>query len=65
VGFEESFETFEGMELLEDDDLQAWCDECESVRQNEGEWNEKSMAFAEIKLVCEKCYFEMKELNLG
>lgn len=65
VGFEEAFETFEDMELLEDDDFQAWCDECETIRQKEGEWNDISMAFAGIKLVCEKCYFEMKELNLG
>lgn len=65
VGFEEAFVTLEDMELLEDDDFQAWCDECEFLRQKEGEWNDRSMAFAEIKLVCEKCYFEMKELNLG
>ncbi len=65
VGFEEAFETFEDMELLEDDDFQAWCDTCEAVRQNEGEWNDITMAFAEIKVVCEKCYFEMKRLNLG
>ncbi|MFT3701150.1 MAG: hypothetical protein QM802_02210 [Agriterribacter sp.] len=65
VGFEEAFETYEDMELLEDDDFQAWCNECESVRQKEGEWNDNSMEFAQIKLVCEKCYFEMKELNLG
>ena len=64
VGFNEAFETFEDMELLEDDDFQAWCNECEIVRQKEGEWNDKSTAFAGIKLVCEKCYFEMKELNL-
>jgi len=64
VGFEEAFETFEDMELSEDDDFQAWCDECEAVRQKEGEWNDISMAFAEIKLVCEKCYFEMKAFNL-
>ncbi len=65
VGFEEAFDTFEDMELLEDDDFQAWCSECETVRQKEGEWNKKSEAFAAIKLVCEKCYFEMKDLNLG
>ena len=65
VGFKEAFETFEGMELGEDDNFQAWCDTCEIERQKEGEWNDKSMAFADIKLVCEKCYFEMKELNLG
>ena len=65
VGFEESFETSEDMELMDEDDFQAWCDECEIVREKEGEWNDKSMAFSKIKLVCEKCYFEMKELNLG
>jgi len=65
VGFEEAFETFENMELSDEDDFQAWCDECEAVRQKEGEWNDNSMAFAGIKVVCEKCYFEMKELNLG
>lgn len=53
------------MELDDNDDLQAWCDTCEKVRAEAGEWNEASEAFAEIKLVCEKCYFEMKELNLG
>ena len=65
VGFNEAFETFEDMELSEDDDFQAWCDKCEVIRQEEDEWNERSMAFAAIKVVCEKCYFEMKELNLG
>jgi len=65
VGFHEAFETYENMELIEDDDFQAWCDQCESIRKDEGEWNEKSMAFANIKVVCEECYFEMKEHNLG
>ena len=65
VGFHEAFETFEGMKLSEDDDFQAWCTECEIVRRTEGEWNDKSMAFAAIKVVCEGCYFEMKQLNLG
>jgi hypothetical protein len=65
VGFEEAFETTEDMELLEDDDFQAWCSGCEMVRQEEAGWNDKSMAFADIKIVCESCYFEMKELNLG
>lgn len=65
VGFEEAFETVEGMELGDGDDFEAWCDECEAVRVEEGEWNDRSEAFANIKLVCEKCYFEMKEFNLG
>jgi hypothetical protein len=62
TGFQEAVETYEDMDL---DDLQAWCDECEIERQKDGEWNDASMAFAQIKLVCEKCYFEMKEANLG
>jgi hypothetical protein len=65
VGFEEAFETFENIELLEDDDFQAWCNECEIVRDKEDGWNDKSMAFANIKIVCEECYFIMKEVNLG
>jgi hypothetical protein len=50
VGFEEAFETFEDMELLEDDDFQAWCNECELVRSREDGWNDESMAFANIKI---------------
>lgn len=65
VGFNEGFETFENMELPEDDDFQAWCDECEIMRQKEGEWTEKLMALADIRIVCEKCYFDMKESNTG
>lgn len=65
VGFNEAFETYEGMQLGEDDDFQAWCDECEKVRERTDGWNEESMAFADIKVVCETCYFEMKALNLG
>lgn len=65
VGFNEAFETCENMELGEDEDFQAWCDECEAVRIIEGEWNENSEKFANIKIVCEQCYFEIKEFNLG
>jgi hypothetical protein len=64
VGFEEAFETIEDMELSEEDDFQAWCNECEEMRQNEDGWTDTAMAFAEMKVVCERCYFEMKELNL-
>ena len=63
VGFEEAFETFPRMELGEDEDLQAWCYECEKMRSKYGEWNEESEKFAQIKLICEECYFEIKKLN--
>ena len=62
-GFEESFETFPGMDLDEDDDFSAWCDECEKKRIECDGWNDVSKAFAKIKLVCEDCYFETKESN--
>lgn len=62
-GFEEAFETYRGMELDEEDDFQAWCSQCEKERLKTDGWNEESMEYAQIKLVCERCYFEIKELN--
>lgn len=61
TGFHEPFESDPLIE--QEDDLQAWCDECEKKRQEEGEWNEVSEAFAKIRLVCEHCFFEMKRRN--
>ncbi|MCE7072520.1 hypothetical protein LZG74_19540 [Dyadobacter sp. CY327] len=65
VGFEESFETIEGMELSDEDDFQAWCDECETIRVAEDGWSRNAMKFAKYRVVCEGCYFKMKTLNLG
>lgn len=62
-GFHEAFETYKEMELEEDDDFQAWCNECEKVRIEYDGWDEESEKFAQIKLVCENCYFELKEFN--
>jgi hypothetical protein len=65
IGFEESFESYEDMEFeYEDDDFQAWCYECEKVRQKEDGWTDKAMKYAKIKAVCEKCYFEIKISNI-
>jgi hypothetical protein len=58
-------EAFESNPLIEpEEDYQAWCDECEKVREQEGEWNDTSMAFANIKVVCDQCYFEIKKRNV-
>ncbi|WP_292010992.1 DUF6882 domain-containing protein [Chryseobacterium sp.] len=62
-GFEEAFDTFPGMDLDEDDNFQAWCDECEKVRVQHKGWNDESENFANIKLICEDCYFELKNFN--
>ncbi|EJL74393.1 DUF6882 domain-containing protein [Chryseobacterium populi] len=62
-GFEEAFDTYKGMELEEEDDFQAWCNECEKIRLEHDGWNEESEKFAQIQLICEDCYFELKEFN--
>ena len=45
----------------------AWCSACEAVRIREGgiegDWNERSMAFAGIKLLCGACYDRLRELH--
>ncbi|MBJ6366806.1 DUF6882 domain-containing protein [Snuella sedimenti] len=63
LGFEEAFDTHKGMDLDDEDSFAAWCDECEQVRLETDGWNEESEKFADIKLVCEECYFELKEFN--
>ena len=62
TGFHEAFDP----DTINDDDdeYQAWCDECEKVRLKEDGWNDTSMAFAKIKLVCDQCFFEIRERNL-
>lgn len=61
TGFHEAFDPDTITD--EDDGYQAWCDECEKVRLAEGGWNDTSMAFAKIKLVCDQCFFEIRDLN--
>lgn len=45
----------------------AWCSACEEVRMREGgdtgDWNERSEAFADIKLLCGACYDEIRKLH--
>ena len=54
-----------GYDPEEPDDLypDAWCDECEKVLVAEGEWNDKSEAFSDIKLICSCCYEDLRERN--
>lgn len=39
----------------------AWCDACERVLDAEGEWNDRSEAFARIRLLCDGCYQTVRE----
>jgi hypothetical protein len=42
----------------------AWCTACNEVlREEAGEWNERSESFADLKLLCGKCYYSARELN--
>jgi len=41
----------------------AWCDKCDKVLCEEGEWNDKSESFAGIKVICEGCFAEIKMRN--
>lgn len=41
----------------------AWCNECKKILDAEGDWNDSSMAFADIKLVCALCYDDIRSLN--
>jgi len=42
----------------------AWCKECDEVLMQEGEWNDKSEAFANIQVLCANCYDEVRRRNL-
>jgi hypothetical protein len=59
LGFNVGFDPNEPDDLYPD----AWCDQCDEVLEQEGEWNDKSEAFADIKLVCAGCYCEIREKN--
>lgn len=59
VGFVEGFDP-------EDPDgglFHAWCAACDEVLEREGEWNDRSEAFAGVRLVCRECYAAMRALN--
>jgi len=62
TGFHEAFES-DPLIDPDDEDYQAWCDECEKERLKQDGWNDISMALAKIQAVCDKCYFEIKERN--
>jgi hypothetical protein len=43
----------------------AWCAECDAyLEQHGGEWNEETEEFAQIKLICDLCYDEIRRRNL-
>ena len=63
-GFWEPFDS-DPTRQYPDGELNAWCDECDKILMKEGEWNEKSETFAQIQLICDECFFQMKKLSNG
>jgi hypothetical protein len=44
----------------------AWCRDCEQLRKEDGgEWTEALTNAADIQLVCEDCYTEIRQRNLA
>ncbi len=39
---------------------EAWCERCDALVMADGEWNERSEAFARITMICEGCYEERR-----
>jgi len=39
----------------------AWCDDCNIMIEEIGEWTEQVEAFANMKLVCEFCFANLRE----
>jgi hypothetical protein len=44
-------------------DLQGWCFACEFLYELEKDKTEKFRIFNDMKVVCEKCYGELKQKN--
>jgi hypothetical protein len=44
-------------------DLQAWCDACEQLFLSEGDRTPAFIEFADIAIVCDLCYLEIKSRN--
>ncbi|MEZ0183782.1 hypothetical protein AB9T89_16180 [Flavobacterium oncorhynchi] len=63
-GFWEPFDS-DSTKEYDDGELNAWCDKCDKILVEQGEWNDVSEEFAQIQLICEVCFFELKELNRG
>jgi hypothetical protein len=45
------------------DDLQAWCDACESMFQQEGDMTDTFRQFNDFRVVCASCYEQIKARN--
>ena len=42
---------------------EAWCKACDDVLEQEGQWNDRSEAFASSRFVCEGCFEDVRARN--
>lgn len=64
VGFFEPYAS-DSEEHDPDEGLQAWCEECERILRDEGDWTEKALEFASFRACCAGCFYEIKKFNMG
>lgn len=64
VGFFEPYAA-DSEEHDPDEGLQAWCQECERVLKEEGEWTKRALEFARFRWCCSGCFQEIKNFNRG
>jgi len=61
-GFWEPFDSNPAIEY-ESEELNAWCKKCDKILNETGMWNNESEKYANIQLVCDKCFFKLKKEN--
>jgi hypothetical protein len=59
VGFIQSYD----LDNPDNEILNAWCSECDKILMEEGEWNDRSESFANIRMICSECFYKMRSLN--
>jgi hypothetical protein len=47
------------------DESCGWCQACEDVRAAEGGWNDRSEGYAQITLICSRCFDVIRQLSGG
>ena len=48
-------------ESREPGDLMAWCAECHEHYELEGDWTDTTEPFAAFRVVCEMCFWEVRD----
>jgi hypothetical protein len=47
----------------DDERPDAWCGDCDQVLEEEGDWNDRSEGFAQVTVVCSRCYDVLRKRN--